>query len=170
MKNNKIFRLTFTSILAALALALSFIERLLLSAFPLPMGIKFGFSNIIVMFACSTQGIIPAISIVIIKAGFAALLSGVSSGFISLAGGILSMLTMYFLGKLPKEKISFTGISVISAAAHTIGQTAAASLIAGSGLFMAYLPILLLTGVAAGALTGTVLNIVYPKLKNLTKN
>lgn len=170
MKNKKIFTLTFTAMLAALALALSFIERLILSAFPLPMGIKFGFSNIIVMFACSTLGLIPALAIAVIKAGFAALLSGISSGFISLTGGVLSVLTIYFLGKIPKEKISFAGISVISAVIHNIGQTAAASLIAGSGLFMAYLPVLLITGLASGMVTGTVLNIVYPKIKKINSD
>lgn len=170
MKNKKVFRLTLTAILASLALALSFIERLILTAFPLPMGIKFGFSNIIVMFTCSALGLIPALVLAVIKAGFAALLSGTTSGIISLSGGILSVIIMSLLGKLPKERLSFTGISVASAVFHNIGQTAAASVIAGSGLFAAYLPVLLITGTVAGVVTGTVLNIVYPSIKKLNIN
>lgn len=167
MKNKKIFRITLTAVLASLALALSFIERLILSAFPLPMGIKPGFSNIIVMFACSVTGLIPSLSIAVIKAGFAALLSGVASGFISLCGGILSVLAMYILNKFPKDKLSYTGISVLSALMHNIGQLTAASLIAGSGLFGSFVPFLLISGIIFGLTTGTVLNIVFPHLKKL---
>lgn len=167
MKNKKIFRITLTAILATLALALSFIERLILAAFPLPMGIKPGFSNIIVMFACTVTGLLPALSIALIKAGFAALLSGVSSGFISLCGGIFSVITMYLMNKIPKEKISYTGISVLSALMHNIGQLTAASIIAGSGLFGSFIPILLISGTVFGLTTGTVLNIVFPHLKKL---
>ncbi len=167
MKNKKIFRITITGILAALALALSFIERLILSAVPLPMGIKPGFSNIIVMFACSSLGLIPALSIAAVKAGFSALLSGVSAGLISLSGGVLSVLIMYTLGKLSKNKLSYTGISVLSAVGHNIGQTATASVIAGSGLFMSWLPFLIISGTVFGIVTGTVLNIVFPYIKKL---
>lgn len=167
MKNKKIFRIAITGILAALALAFSFFEKLLLSAVPLPMGIKPGLSNIIVMFTCSSLGLIPALGIATVKAVFSALISGGASGFISLAGGIISVFTMYLLGKLPKEKLSYTGISVLSAVSHNIGQTLAASLIAGSGLFLSYLPVLLISGAVFGLITGTVLNIVFPYLTRL---
>ncbi len=167
MKNKKVLTITFTGISGATALALSYIEKLLMSAFPLPMGIKPGFSNIIVMFVCYTGGLVPALSVAIIKAGFSALMSGLSSGFISLAGGTLSVLIMYFIKKLSKDRLSYTGISVLAAAGHNCGQLVAASLLAGSGLFLSYMPFLLISGLIFGLITGTVLNIVFPYLRKL---
>lgn len=166
-KNKKILMITSTGILGAAALAFSFIEKLLLGAFPLPMGIKPGFSNIIVMFACCSLGFIPALLISVIKAGFAALVSGISSGFISLCGGLLSVTTVYILIKISKNKLSFTGISVLSSVMHNMGQLLAASAITGSGLFLSYTPVLLISGVIFGSITGTVLNITLPYLQKL---
>ena len=166
-EHNKIFRLTVTGIMGALALALSFTEKMLLSAFPLPMGIKPGFSNIIVMFACTALGPFTAFGIVLLKAGFAALLSGISSGLISLSGGVLSVTTVIILGKLKKSKISYVGISVLSSVMHNVGQTAAASAIAGSSLFLSYFPVLLVSGTVFGIVTGITLNILGPYLVRL---
>ena len=53
MSNNRIYRLTVTAILAALALALSFLEGLLP---PLPVpGARLGLANLAVMFAMSSN-------------------------------------------------------------------------------------------------------------------
>ena len=166
-KHDKIFRLTVTAILAAAALALSFIEKMLLAAFPLPMGIKPGFSNIIVMFTCSSLGLPQALGIAAVKAGFAAILSGTTAGIISLSGGILSVTVMYISLKLSKNKLTYTGISVLSSVAHNIGQLTAASVIAGSSLFLGYAPILLISGVIFGIITGIVLNLTMPHLAKL---
>ncbi len=166
-RTSKAYFPALTGIFGALALALSFIERLILSAFPLPMGIKPGFSNIIVMFVCSALGPLPAIGIAVIKAAFAALLSGVSAGIISLTGGVLSVLTMSLMLKISKKRLSYTGISVISAVMHNLGQTLAASLLTGSSLFLGYMPVLLLTGAVFGTVTGITLNITMPYLMKL---
>ncbi len=167
-KTNTVFITAATGISGALALALSFAERMLIAAFPLPMGIKPGISNIIVMFVCSSLGLIPALGICIAKAGFAALLSGAASGIISLCGGLLSVLTMYFSKKLFGKKISYTGISVISAVMHNMGQLAAASALTGSFIFGSILPLLLISGTAFGFVTGTVMNIILPYIHKLS--
>lgn len=164
---NRNFRIAITGILAALALSLSFIERLLIALFPLPMGIKPGFSNIIVMFACTALGAVPAFGIAVIKALFAALVSGISSGFISLCGGLLSVTAILITNKMFSDKVSYIGISVLSAVMHNIGQTAAASVIAGSSLFLAYIPVLLISGAAFGTVTGIILNVTLPYLTRL---
>lgn len=170
MKNTKqtnIYRLTATGILAAAALAVSFAERMLIAALPLPMGIKPGFSNILVMFTCCSLGLVPALGIVAVKAGFAALLSGAVSGIISLAGGIFSVSTMYLCIRLSKTRLSYTGISVIGAVIHNLGQLAAASFIAGSNLFIAYAPVLLVSGAVFGIVTGTILTHTMPNLSKV---
>ncbi len=168
-KNKKfnLFRLTATSILSAAALGISFAEKMLMSALPLPMGIKPGFSNILVMFTCKTLGIIPALGIALVKAAFSALMSGAVSGIISFTGGLFSIAAMYILQKSLPDKLSYTGISVISSVMHNMGQLTAASVIAGSSLFMSYTPVLLVSGTAFGIVTGIIFNHTMPYLTKL---
>ncbi|MBR3596141.1 MAG: Gx transporter family protein [Clostridia bacterium] len=165
--NDKVFRIAATGILCALALAFSFAEKMLLTAFPLPMGIKPGLSNIIVMFTCSTLGLVPALGLALGKAVFASFLSGASAGFISLCGGIFSVLTMYVTLRISKGRISYTGISVMSSVMHNTGQLTAASVIAGSPLFAGFYPVLLISGIIFGTVTGITLNVTMPYLKKL---
>ena len=51
--------------------------------------------------------------------------------------------------------------------AHNLGQLAAASLLVGSALYLNWLPVLLLSGVGFGLLTGVILNAVMPALVKL---
>ena len=169
MKNkSKKVRLTaLTGILCALALALSFAEKVFLSAVPLPMGIKPGLSNIIVMFACSSLGLFPAICIVIMKSGFALIVSGAISGMISLCGGIFSIITMYILIRLFKKHVTYIGISVLGAVMHNAGQLTAATIISSTQLFTGYGPMLLISGIIFGIVTGITMNIIIPHLNRL---
>lgn len=153
-----------TGILSALTLALSFIERLLSASLPLPPGVRLGLSNVIVMFSCVALGLPFALGIVVIKAGFVFLTSGVYGGLISLTGGVLSVLTVYFLHRIFKDKLSFVGISVISAVMHNLGQLTAASLIVGSAMYLSLTPVLLLAGVIFGSITGLTLNAAMPAI------
>lgn len=165
-KRRKLMRLTVSALLAAAALAMSFFERLLTAGLPLPPGVKPGFSNIAVLFACAAVGLPCALFIVIIKAGFAFLTAGATAGFLSLCGGLLSVLVMFALLKLKREKLTYAGISVCSAVAHNLGQLGAASLLAGSALYLSWLPVLLVSGVVFGTVTGVILNVVMPALMN----
>lgn len=170
MNHKKLTKLTFTAILAAASLAVSFFERTLTAFLPLPPGIKPGLSNIVVMFACAVLGLPGALGIAVIKSAFAFLISGAASGFISLAGGILSTLTMYVLMKIKSKYLGFTGISVCSAVMHNTGQLGAASVIAGGALYLSYAPVLLLTGTIFGFITGIILNAVMPAINKLYTN
>ena len=164
IKNSKTARLVLTGMLAAAALAVSFFERTAAGLLALPPGIKPGLSNIIVMFVCSALGLFAALATALIKSGFVFLISGAAAGFISLCGGVLSVAVMYLLIKHMK-KLSFSGISVISAVSHNMGQLFAASLIAGSPLYLAWAPALLISAVIFGLITGTILNCVMPAIE-----
>lgn len=170
MKHKKLTKLTFTAMLAAAALAVSFLERTLTAFLPLPPGIKPGLSNIVVMFACAVLGLPGALGIAVIKSGFVFLVSGAAAGFISLAGGILSTAAMYLLMKIKSRHLSLTGISVCSAVMHNAGQLAASSLMVGSALYLSYAPVLLLTGTFFGFITGIILNAVMPAINKLYTN
>lgn len=153
-----------TGMLAAVTLALSFIERALCASLPLPPGVRPGLSNIAVMFAAVALGLPFAMGIIVIKAGFIMLISGAYAGIISLSGGVLSVLGFWALGRLRGKKLSYTGISVVSAVLHNAGQLAAASALVGSALYFWMAPVLLVSGVAFGLVTGLTLNAVLPSL------
>ncbi|MBQ6863145.1 MAG: Gx transporter family protein [Clostridia bacterium] len=156
-----------TGIFGAVALTLSFFEKFMLAALPLPPGVKPGLSNIAVLFTLSSFGLPYAMGIVAIKSFFSLLISGPTAALLSLCGGICSCFAMFLLLKIKKNGLSYTGISVVSAVLHNIGQLAAASAVTGTSLFRAYLPVLLISGIIFGAVTGILLNAVLPALEKL---
>lgn len=163
-QHKKISRTALLGVTAATALAAAFFEHTLTAALPLPPGVKPGLSNVVVMFVCFTLGLPSAITLAVLKSGFTALVSGISGGFISLCGGVLSVLSMGLCRKIAKDRLSFIGISVISAVFHNAGQLVAASALVGSPLYLAYAPVLLISGIVFGSVTGIILNTVMPAL------
>lgn len=155
-------------LLAALALALSFLEGLL-PALPIP-GARLGLSNIVIMYVLAS-GRLPvrplpaALGITAVKALFA-LLRGGSAFFMSAAGGFLSTLVMALIFGLFREKISYIGMGIVGAIAHNAGQLLMAMVLLGSAMLY-YAPWLLLMALAAGTVTGLTLNLVMPALKKL---
>ncbi len=156
--------MALAGILAALALALSFLESLLP---PLPMtppGFKLGLSNIVSMYAAGSLGLPCALFLAALKGGFAFLTRGAAAGAMSLSGGALSTVCVWVL--LKKTKISFLPLGVCGALAHNAAQLLCAwALVSASVAF--YIPILLLLGVLTGLLTGTVLKISWPALTRM---
>ncbi len=138
-------------ILTAAALILGYIERL----FPvIPVsGVKLGLSNIVLIYAvlmldkrCSTV-------LMLLKVGLSALLfSGAAACLYSLAGGVLSLAAMY----IARDGLEAgeTGVSVCGAVFHNMGQLAVACFFIAPRAALAYMPVLLLSGLGMGLLTG----------------
>lgn len=151
-------KIVLLGILIALALALHVAERALpLPVLPVP-GVKLGLANIVTLMAIF---ILPLPEITLLVVGrtiLAAAFGGGLSGFLfSLAGGLLSMLIMYFLVHRATAWFSLPAISVMGALFHNLGQLLVAALIVRTlGIFL-YLPLLLLsaglTGLAVGFIT-----------------
>lgn len=159
------FRLALTGLLAALAVTLSFLEGLL-PALPIP-GARLGLSNLATMTALSLMGLPAALGVTAVKALFA-LLRGGTAFWMSLCGGLLSTLVMAACLRLLSCRIGFIGTGILGAAAHNGGQLLAAMLLLDTSLLY-YAPFLLLAAVAAGTLTGLMLQLVFPKLHSLWK-
>ncbi|MBR3561296.1 MAG: Gx transporter family protein [Oscillospiraceae bacterium] len=151
-------QLTTGAILAALALALSYVEGMFPPPVPLP-GVKLGLANIVTLFALYTLGAPSALAILLVRVLLGAMFAGNASALIfSLLGGFSAMLAMVALRRW--EKLSVYGVSVGGAAAHNCGQVAAAMLTLGSAAPAAYLPPLLVAAVFSGALTGFVCSLL----------
>ena len=148
-----------TGLLAALALALSFLEGLLPPLPFLPPGAKLGLSNIVTMYAAGTLGLPCAVFLALLKGGFALLTRGAVAGCMSLAGGLFSTVCMWLLLKKA---------GVCGALAHNAAQLCVAYAITATPVVV-YLPFLLVFGVLSGLLTGLVLKLTLPPLSKLRK-
>ncbi len=164
--NRKTAYVALLGVLAAEALALSFLENFLPAVPGLPPGAKPGFSNIVTMFTASTLGFPSALAITLIKSLFAGLTRGLTAGLMSGAGGLLSTIVMVLLLKWKKNPFGILGVSIASAIAHNLGQLIVACVISGTpALAIGYGPLLLVFALVTGAITGTLLKIILPALE-----
>lgn len=158
--------ITTCAVLAALALALSYLESFFppLLLLPLP-GVKLGLANIVTVYALYALGASNALAILVVRCLLGSLFAGNASALLfSLLGGLAAMLVMIALHALPR--LSVYGVSVGGAAAHNCGQVAAAMLTLGSAAPLAYLPFLLLVSVFTGALTGFVAALLFRAMRH----
>jgi len=142
-----------TAILAAVAAVLSYLESLLPLTLLIPLpGLRFGLSNIALLVAVYGLGLLPSLTVVLVRCAVTALVTGSITGFFySLAGGLLSALVMYAMSH--SSRFSIFGASIAGAAAHNTGQIAASMVMLGSVYTIKYLPLLLFFSPVTGFLT-----------------
>lgn len=149
MKNTK--RLVLLAMLTAVAMILSYVESLLPSV-GIP-GVKMGLANIAVIFALFRFGWKEAAALSLVRVVLVSLLFGsVGAMLYSLAGAVLSLAVMALLRRT--DRFSTVGISVAGGVAHNAGQILMAMLILQTKQLLGYLPVLAVSGIAGGVLTG----------------
>ena len=149
MKKTK--RLVLLAMLTAVAMILSYVESLLPSV-GIP-GVKMGLANIAVIFALFRFGWKEAAALSLVRVVLASLLFGsVGAMLYSLAGAVLSLAVMALLRRI--DRFSTVGISVAGSVAHNAGQILMAMLILQTKQLLGYLPVLAVSGIAGGVLTG----------------
>ena len=160
-------QLTLCAVLTALALALSYME----SMFPLPLliplpGIKLGLANIVTVFALCTLGTSQAFLILIARCFLGSLFAGnLNALLFSIMGGLLALALEALLLRI--RALSRFGVSMGGAAAHNCGQVLAAMISLGTVTPLAYLPVLLCTGLLTGALTGLIISLLLRAAEHL---
>ncbi len=146
--------IAFAGVLTALALIFSYLETFV----PMPVGvpgIKPGFANVVILIGLYTIGTRYALTINILRIVMAGILfSGIFGMMYSLAGGIMSLLTMAVLKKF--KVFSIFGVSIAGGVVHNLGQIIMASVIISNIKMFVYFPVLVLSGIACGALVGAV--------------
>ncbi|MCI9484759.1 MAG: Gx transporter family protein [Clostridiaceae bacterium] len=154
--NSKAKRVAVCGLLTALALVLSLVERLfpLSAAVPVP-GIKLGLANVVTLFALTRLGKRDAFAVLLVRVVLASVFMGsVTSFLFALFGGVLALAVMALLLPFEGRWFSIPGISAAGAAAHNIGQIGAAMLVLRSVYVAAYLPLLLVSALVMGLVTG----------------
>lgn len=162
----KIKQLVLTALLFAVVLVLSVLENELQIPVPVP-GIKLGLSNIVVMYSLFFVEKKEALLLAVLKSLFVFLTRGAVASLLSLCGGLLSISVMILFLLIFKEKISYLMISILGAVFHNVGQMIAISILYTNVLLWAYLPVLLVSGIIAGAATSTLLKVTLPALKKI---
>ena len=139
-------------LLVALALVLSYIAAQIPAFFVVP-GMKLGLTNVVVLVALYRMGSKDALILNLVRILLVAFTFGNTFSMLySLAGGFFSYLAM-LAGKKSKA-FSAVGVSVLGGVAHNIGQILVAMAVLETGKLVYYLPFLLVSGLAAGVLTG----------------
>ncbi|MBQ8941063.1 MAG: Gx transporter family protein [Firmicutes bacterium] len=160
----KVNKLTRTALMLSLIIVLSALENMLPPLPALPPGVHLGLSNIVTMYALFTTGKKTAVLLNVLKSVFVFITRGAIAGALSLSGGMLSILIIIALKAALADKISFAALSVAGAVFHNAGQLAAITVILDNFAAVYYLPVLIVSGVVMGSVTGTVLNVVMPRL------
>lgn len=160
-------RLTLSALLLAMMLVLGFVESQLPAAPGIP-GVKLGLSNGVLIFAIYMLGIPSAFALMIMKVLLSGMMfGGVSAMMYAFAGGALSMLLMSLLSRM--KGVHVVVVSMIGGLAHNVGQVALAMLLVNTPQLLYYMAILMIVGLACGALTGTCATLVMKHLQHIRK-
>lgn len=147
-------RVTTIGAFAALALILSYVEAIIPFNFGIP-GVKLGLANLVVVTGLYFLNWKDVFIISLIRILISGLLFGNGVSLIySISGGLLSFIMMLIAKKT--NTFSVSGVSVVGAVAHNIGQIIAATFVMKTITIIYYLPILMITGVVTGFLLGIV--------------
>lgn len=158
----KVKRIALYGLCIALALVLSYVEALVPLSFTVP-GVKLGLANIAVIFALYKMSLRDACIISLLRAVLVAVLFGNAFSLAySLAGAVLSLAVMALLKKT--GVFSVTGVSVAGGVAHNVGQIMVAVFVLETGKLVYYLPVLCVSGVAAGVCIGLVSSLIIKRV------
>ena len=152
--------------LFAMAMALSFAESLLPVLPMLPPGFKLGLSNIVTMYTLFMLGTKRGFAIAVMKSLFVLLTRAPVAAFMSLCGGLLSVVCMALCARVRWLRGDYMLLSVIGALAHNLGQLLASVAYTSTVMFY-YLPVLVVSGVIMGIVTGVMLRVVMPYIQRL---
>lgn len=149
----KISRLTTLALFTTIALILSLVETALPPLAPIP-GIKLGLANVVTLLLLYLAAPQNALFVLLARILLASLFAGQAMSLLySLTGGIFCFLAMwlckYFLNK---KYIVLT--SMVGGIFHNAGQILVAYLLTQTTGVLLYFPILLISGLIAGAFTG----------------
>ena len=158
-------RVALCGILLALMLVLGFVESMIPVTVTIP-GIKLGLSNGVLIFAVYMLNIPIAFLLMLLKVTLASMLyAGFGAFPYALAGGVLSLAAMALSSRV--KGLHPVTVSMVGGVMHNVGQVAMAMLMLNTSRLMYYMAILMLVGLATGALTGICAHQVMKHLKHM---
>lgn len=154
--NREVSRKTaFLGISLALCIALSWLDSLLSSLMPIP-GLRLGLANTVICAVLMKYSVKEGFAMSLLRSGFVGLTRGAVSGVMSLCGGMAAFVVTAML--ISRKRLNVRTVSVLAAAAHIVGQLAAACVIMGTVRVLYYGIFLLPAALVTGFCTGTILD------------
>lgn len=160
-------RLSRISLLTVFALILFIVELQFPPVVPIP-GVKLGLANVITVFAAVVLGFGDACVVLVLRVLLGGFLSGqVMAVVYSMAGGLVSLGVLrcfrFFLSDRSDRHIWIA--SAFAAVGHNMGQLLMAVVITQTPGLLSFLPILVVSGIVAGACTGLLVQILVRRLQ-----
>lgn len=156
-------RLTRLALLTAIALILFTVEAQIPAPVPIP-GVKLGLANVVTVYAMFRYGPKDTLLVLLARVLLGSAFSGsMMALWFSLAGGLLCWLVMLPLRRILTESQIWV-CGVIGAVCHNIGQMAVCVIVYGTAQVLAYLPVLMLSGIVTGLFTGFVALFLLKKM------
>lgn len=165
-------KLATNGIFIALAMIFSYLEKFIPIDLIIPVpGIKLGLANIVTIAALILLDGKSAATITILRCVLSNMLFGTPmSMFIAVSGGIPALTIMAVMKAGYNRIYSIIGISAAGAAAHNIGQIAAAALVMKSTAVFYYLPLLLAASMFTGFVTGVIAQGIVQRMEGFRLN
>lgn len=158
-------RVALCGVLLALMLVLGRVESMIPLMVGVP-GVKLGLSNGVLIFAVYMLDIPSACVLMALKVTLSsALFAGFGAFPYALAGGVLSLAAMILLSRV--KGMHPVTVSMIGGVMHNIGQVAMAMLMLHTWRLTYYMALLMLVGLATGALTGVCAHQVMKYMKHI---
>lgn len=163
MSNTK--KLTFISLLAAMAIVLSYVEMLLPPVYAAIPGIKIGLANIVNIILLYTFSVKEAAVVTFVRVLTVALTFGnLMTLSYSIAGATFSVIVMWLLKK--SNLFSTVGVSIAGGVSHNLGQIIVAILVTSTAEIGYYMIFLCISGIISGTLIGIAGALVIKYIKN----
>ena len=167
-KRSKTTRIALCGMLIAAAMMFSYLETFLPMPVPVP-GVKPGIANAVTIFCMFTLSLPETAAVALLRVLLAGLLfqNPVVITY-SLAGAVCSVAGMYAAKRV--GIFGFTGISVIGAVLHNLGQCATAAVLMENGNLLWYMSVLLITGTFSGVIVGVIAGLIIKRVAAHVRN
>lgn len=158
-------RVAFLGMCIALSMILSYFESLIPPLVAVP-GIKVGLPNLVMVFMLYKIGWKETAIVSILRVILVGILFGTPLSMIySLVGATLSLIGMILLKKT--NLFAPVTVSVVGGILHNVGQIATACFVMDTAQIAYYLPVLLISGTAAGVVIGIVAALILKRLEKM---
>lgn len=160
----KVKKLTFMAMLLAVALTIFTVEAQIPPPVPIA-GVKLGLANVVTLAALVWLGRGEALTVLTLRVILAGVFAGQAVSFLySMTGGLLCFAAMSLVLKLLGRERLWV-VSVFGALFHNLGQILVAAALTGTWAVLAYLPVLMISGVITGAVTGLAAQMLTSRIK-----
>jgi heptaprenyl diphosphate synthase len=162
--NPRIQKLTRISMLLALGVLLNYAEVMLLPTALIAPGVKLGIANTVGLIVLYYEDDPTYLFFGFLRVLMTSLFTGFGFNFlIALSGWFLASTAVIAFRRL--QQLSIFGLSMVSAVGHGIGQIMMVAWLYQSVYMVNYLPVLMVTGVAAGLIVASLSQQVLLRLR-----